>query len=108
MAKPPGAVHLETTLPSMASARTVASRLLEQRLVACVWFLPLESEYWWQGKLESGHEILLVAKTTATREKAALKAIEALHPYEVPYIASNKLGGVPKAYLAWLSTAGEA
>lgn len=105
MAKQVTAVHLETTLPSMASARTVASRLLEDRLVACVWFLPLESEYWWQGKRETSQEVLLVAKTTSTREKAALRAIEALHPYEVPYIAATKPTGVPAAYRAWLSEA---
>lgn len=102
MAKQAGAVHVETTLPSMASARTVAARLLQERLVACVWFLPIESEYWWKGKLESSQEVLLVGKTSSAKEKAALRTIEAVHPYEVPYIASSKLNGVPKAYLAWL------
>lgn len=102
MPKPAPAVHLETTLPNLPSAKTIAAGLLEARLVACVWYVPLESEYWWEGARETSKEILLICKTSGPRAAAAARYIEANHPYEVPYIARQALQGVPASYRTWL------
>lgn len=52
------------TCADESEAETVGSMLVERRLVACVNILPgMKSIYWWQGKLERGKEVVLIAKT---------------------------------------------
>ena len=51
------------TAPDLEVARRLAREALEARLIACANLMPqLESHYWWQGKLESSSEVVLVMK----------------------------------------------
>ena len=69
------------TTPDIAGARALARAALEVRLVACANIIPrLESHYWWQGKLESGREALLVLKTTRKHLPALERLVLAKHP----------------------------
>src|SRR5690606_41196583 len=53
------------TCPDEASARTIASTLVEERLAACVNLLPrVHSVYRWHDAVEHADELLLVIKTT--------------------------------------------
>lgn len=94
-----------TNLPDAASARMLASALVEARLAACVNILaPCRSVYRWQGKVEDAEEIPLLIKTTATRYAALEAAIRAGHPYELPEIIAVPIAhGLPD-YLAWVDT----
>ena len=59
------------TAPNLRTARHLARQALERRLIACANLLPrVESHYRWLGKVEQGHEILLILKTTRTRLKS--------------------------------------
>ena len=61
------------TAPALKTARALAKAALEAKLIACANLLPkIESHYWWQGKLESSAEVLLILKTP----KARLAALE--------------------------------
>lgn len=52
------------TAPDLKTARTLAKASLKARLIACASLVPqLESHYWWQGKMESGAEVLMIMKT---------------------------------------------
>ncbi|KAB0602321.1 divalent-cation tolerance protein CutA [Cupriavidus pauculus] len=92
-----------TNLPDEASAERVARAVLQARVAACVNRLaPCQSEYWWQGQLESTQEWPLLIKTTQ-RQYAALQAmIEAEHPYDVPEVVAWPLSAGLPAYLAWV------
>lgn len=93
------------TAPSAASARKLADGLLVRKLAACVTVLPgAASRYWWKGRLESARELLLVAKTSRARLPALVKAVKALHPYEVPEVVALPIAGGNPDYLAWLGT----
>ena len=76
-----------TNLPDRATAETLAARLVEDRLAACVNILPpCHSIYRWQGEVETADEV-----------------IRARHPYETPeIIALPVLLGLP-GYLAWVA-----
>jgi periplasmic divalent cation tolerance protein len=92
------------TAPSRTIARKLARAALTQRLVACANLVPaVESHYWWQGKLESANEVLLVLKTA----RAKLPALETLllrqHPYDTPEILALPLHAGHARYLAWLA-----
>jgi periplasmic divalent cation tolerance protein len=76
--------------------------LVEHRLVACAQLLPIQSIYRWKGKVEQENEVLLQAKTIATK----LPEIEAFvlerHTYEVPEIVATEVVWGHTKYLEWV------
>ncbi len=93
-----------TNLPDEASARTLAVRLVEEGLAACVNILaPCRSVYRWQGAVEEAQEVPLLIKTTAARYAELETAIRAGHPYELPEIIAVPIArGLPD-YLNWVA-----
>lgn len=93
-----------STCPDAETAATIARRLVEERLAACVNHLPgVVSTYRWQGKIHEDAEVLLVIKTTRERFDALRDRLVGLHPYEVPeLIALEVADGLP-AYLEWVA-----
>jgi periplasmic divalent cation tolerance protein len=90
------------TAASLDEARTIARALLEQRLAACVNILPgLESHYWWQGKLESAPEVLLIIKSSAELVEAVASLVKEKHSYECPEIVAVSPGEIAPAYRQW-------
>lgn len=98
------ALIILTNLPDVASARTLASTLIEQRLAACVNILaPCQSVYRWNNMVETAQEIPLLIKTTRTRYPALEDSIRAHHPYELPEIIAVPINrGLPD-YLNWVA-----
>ena len=91
------------TAPDAKTARKLARAALEARLVACANLLPrIESHYWWQGKIESGAEVLLVLKTVTARLAALEKLIEAKHPYDTPEFIVLPITRGNQRYLDWV------
>ena len=90
------------TASGLVEARSLAKLLVENRLAACVNLVPgVESHYWWQGKLETATEILLVIKSSAEQFEALAEMIKWHHSYETPEIlAFTPQEGVAD-YLAW-------
>jgi len=104
MTKPAGkfAVVL-VTAPDLKTGRKLARAALAARLVACANIMPrIESHYWWQGKLESSPEVLLVMKTTTTRLATLEELIVAQHPYDTPEFIVQPITRGNQRYLAWL------
>ena len=92
------------TAPDLKTARALAKAALSARLIACANLVPkIESHYWWQGKIESGTEVLLVLKTTKARLAALEKLILARHPYDTPEFLVLSPGAGSKKYLDWLA-----
>jgi len=97
------ATLIMTTVATQADAESIAARLLEQGLAACVQEMPVTSRYRWQGEVQRGVEILLLVKTVASAADEAMRAIEALHAYDVPEILALPVTGGLPAYLQWLA-----
>jgi periplasmic divalent cation tolerance protein len=93
-----------TNVPDATIATTIARRLVELRVAACVNILPqVQSIYRWQGMIEEAGELSLLIKTTQARYAELEAAIKALHPYDVPeIIAMPIVQGMP-TYLNWIS-----
>jgi periplasmic divalent cation tolerance protein len=97
-------IQIQVTAPDQATAQKIATHLVEHRLAACVQILgPISSTYWWEGKLESSEEYLLLVKSTAARYKALEKAVVDLHPYEVPELIGMEIKRGLPAYLNWIN-----
>jgi periplasmic divalent cation tolerance protein len=77
---------------------------LSKRLIACANLIPkLESHYWWQGKIETGAEVLLLLKTTTPKLNALEKLILSEHPYDMPEFIVMPINRGNKRYLDWLA-----
>lgn len=93
-----------STFPDAATARTAAEALVNERLAACVNLLRgVESVYRWEGKVESGAEVLAVIKTTGERYPALESRLRELHPYDVPEIVALPAAAVAESYLQWVA-----
>jgi len=92
------------TAPDLRTARALARAALVARLIACANLVPrVESHYRWQGKLESGAEVLLLLKTRKSNLKALKKLILKEHPYDTPEFLVVPLGSGTRRYLEWLA-----
>ena len=91
------------TAPDPETARRIARQVLEARLVACANLVPgIESHYWWQGRIESGQEVLMVMKTTAGRIPALKEAVLAAHPYDTAAFVVLPIESGSERYLDWI------
>jgi len=92
------------TAPELITARELAKSALVARLAACANLIPkIESHYWWEGKLESSAEVLIVFKTTRAKLKALEKLILETHPYDTPEFIVLPISAGNQRYLDWLS-----
>ena len=96
-------VEVRTTTEKKQDAERIAKALVEARLAACVQVIgPIESTYWWKGRIETAGEYLCLAKTRASLFAEVEKTIKSLHPYETPEIVAISIITGSLEYLAWL------
>ena len=92
------------TAPSLKTARALARGALRARFVACANIVPkIESHYWWQNKLESGGEVLIVFKTTRLKLAPLEKFVLANHPYGTPEFIVLPIADGNERYLDWIA-----
>ena len=92
-----------TTFHKTTDALKIGQALLKHRLIACYNFFPVESAYWWQGKIEDAKEILMILKTRETNFSKIESYVKKHSGYEVPEIVAVKTAKVNSSYLAWLN-----
>ena len=91
------------TCSDLAEAEAIGRALVSERLAACVNLLPgMRSLYWWQGRIEDAHEVVLIAKTSARHADALIVRVRALHRYTTPCVVFLPVEGGNPAYLDWL------
>ncbi|WP_144212423.1 divalent-cation tolerance protein CutA [Shewanella donghaensis] len=92
-----------TTCPDNASAKRIASALVEAKVAACVQLIPqIESFYVWDNEVCHSSEVALHIKCMAENYDEIQQIVIQLHPYEVPeLIALPITQGLPN-YLNWI------
>ena len=92
------------TFPDADVAEKITKELVELRLAACGNILPeIRSIYEWQGKIESGAEVLTIFKLASDRYPEFEKKIRSMHPYDVPEIIAFPVSKGLPAYLGWVT-----
>ncbi len=92
-----------TTTESKEEAERIAQALLERRLAGCVQVIgPIESIYWWKGRIERSGEYICFIKTKARLYEELERVIKDLHSYEVPEIIALPITRGNPSYLDWL------
>jgi periplasmic divalent cation tolerance protein len=98
-----GKVVVLVTTSSEEEADKIASLLLEKRKAACVSVVPrVRSRFWWQGKLDSAQESLLIVKSRAALVPEITDIVKKAHGYTVPEIVALPIVGGDTDYLDWV------
>ena len=91
------------TTNATGEAQRIAGLLLERRQAACVNIIPkVDSRFWWEGKLDSAQESLLVVKTKASRLPEIINLVKGAHSNTVPEIIALPIVGGNQDYLDWM------
>ncbi len=101
--KDSGHIVVFITTPSNEEADKIADVLVGQRRAACVNIVPqVRSRFWWQGKIESEEEALLIVKMRSELLDEVIGLVKANHSYEVPEVIAMPISSGNEDYLSWL------
>ena len=96
-------IVLFITTPTAEEAQRIAEVLLKQRKAACVNIMPrVSSLFWWQDKIDSAQESLLIAKTKASQLNELVRLVKEIHSYDIPEIIALPIIGGNQDYLEWI------
>ena len=92
-----------TTTPNIEESETLARKIVEAKLAACVQVLPpMKSFYAWENTIQVDSEHLLLIKTLSVKFSELKKFIQANHSYDVPEIIALKASDAAENYFDWM------
>lgn len=92
-----------TTVSSNEEAESLAQKIVEAKLAACVQILPqVTSVYFWENAVQKDSEVLLFIKTLPEKYNELEKFISENHSYDVPEIVAVSAEKVSQSYLNWM------
>lgn len=74
------------TCKDSKEAKKISKHLLEKKLIACANLHPIQSLYWWKGKITEDDEIVIMAKTVEKKYKKIKQEVKKIHSYDIPCI----------------------
>lgn len=95
-------VELTTTVETREQAESLAKKVLELRLAACIQHTPIQSLYRWQGEVCESEEIRCTMKSSKQMQSKLVAAIQENHPYDVPEILVVEVADAGPDYKEWL------
>ena len=96
-------IQVSTTVDTAERANRIATKLLNERVAACVQiFGPINSSYWWNGRIEHLKEWYCLIKGRAKDYRQMEKSIKKIHPYKLPEILAVPVHNGSKDYLEWI------
>ena len=99
-----GNVVIFITAGTREEALKVSQLLLERRAAACVNIAHnITSIFWWQGRLETSWESLIIVKTRVSKLEEVVRLVKEIHSYEVPEVIALPIIGGNREYLEWIS-----
>ncbi|WP_304083243.1 divalent-cation tolerance protein CutA [Maridesulfovibrio ferrireducens] len=98
-------VLVYVTVGDVEEAREIGSELLMRHLAACVnIFDKMESMYWWEGRLESSSETVLLAKTIPSLVEKLTETVKNLHSYDCPCIVAVESKEGNSEFFEWVNS----
>jgi len=92
-----------TTFAEKTDATEMARRIIMTRAAACVQVEgPVESHYWWDGRLSQDTEWRLTIKTSASTLSRLKTLVHESHPYELPQWVVVEAVQVSDGYRDWV------
>ena len=90
-----------TTEVDRNNAEKIAHLLLKEKLIPCVTFTNVDSQYWWEGEVMQSKEIQLLIKCKEANLTKVCNKISEYHSYELPEIICFPVS-VSKEYHRWV------
>ena len=91
------------TAKNVREANKIATKLVKDKVVACANIVKgIKSIFWWQEKIDTANEVLLILKTKKSCFKKIVKTATLLHSYEVPEIIALPIIDGSRDYLKWI------
>ena len=88
------------TASSVEEAEIIGRNLVSRKLAACVNIISgMKSIYHWEGKIETGDEVILIAKTKEALVDELTENVKALHSYKCPCVISLPVLGATQTFL---------
>lgn len=95
-------ILIYVTCKDIEEAKKISKNLLEKRLIACANMFPINSMYWWEGKINEDKEVALIIKTKKEKFAEIKKKIKKIHSYKVPCILSFDIKRGNEDFLNWI------
>ena len=93
------------TTKDFNEAQKISEFLINKKLIACSNIIKsMTSNYFWDNKLETGHECILILKTKNNYFNKIESAVYSLHSYDCPCIFSLPIQNIGSKYKAWLNS----
>ena len=91
------------TCKDKKEAVKISARLVKDKLAACVNIIEgVQSLFWWEKKVESACEVLLVAKSKRSLITRVVRTVKSLHSYQVPEVIALPIIAGNRDYLNWI------
>lgn len=94
--------HVYLTCESTAEASKIANALLEQRLIVCAKQLPVKATYWWESKVTSGQEVLLIMESAQDLFNQIEVEVEKLHSYDTFVLEAVSIAALSHKAEKWM------
>ena len=99
------AIVVLTTVSNDEEAETLARKIVEAKLAACVQILPpMKSVYFWENVVQVDSEHLLLIKTLTEKFDELKSFIHKNHSYDTPEIIALEMSAVAGNYLDWMKS----
>jgi len=83
-------------------AQTIGRALLEAKLIACVRRMPIQSSYWWGGKINDDNEVLLMIESREDKFDAINQLVGKLHSYKDYVLTAVPVSQTTPGVLGWI------
>jgi len=93
------------TAPDADTADAIAETLVVERLAACVNIIPeMRSVYRWDGEIQTGEELVIIAKGSLSRADELRETVARMHPDDTPCIVALPVSDAASSapFLAWV------
>jgi len=91
------------TASNKKEAQRITEALLKHKLAACVNIVDkVRSFFWWQAKIDSADEVLLIIKSKKAKLAKIIRLIQSIHSYQVPEVIAFTITGGNRNYLRWI------
>lgn len=94
-------ITIYVTHSSKEEAEKIVNKLLNNKLIACANYFPINVAYHWKWDIANDNEIVSLLKTRVENWEKVKDFINENHPYEIPCIIKTEVEA-NEEYIKWI------